>query len=65
MTNNNEYNNRDKRGKKRREVAANISTSAASIKKVLKSMIFQGIKITSISIIIKGEKDIQFCSSTN
>jgi hypothetical protein len=46
MTNNNEYNNRDKRGKKRREVAANISTSAASIEKVLKSIIFQEIKIT-------------------
>ena len=45
MTNNNEYNNRDKRGKKRREVAANISTSA-SIEKVLKSIIFQEIKIT-------------------
>ncbi len=46
MTNNSEYNNRDKKGKKRREVAANISTSAASIEKVLISMIFQEIKIT-------------------
>lgn len=30
----------------RNEVAANISTSAASIEKVLKSIIFQEIKIT-------------------
>lgn len=44
MTNNNEYNNRDKRGKKRREVAANISTSAASIEKVLKSIFSKKLK---------------------